>query len=815
MTTAMPIKNPLRNPGSPVAGDFSLRYLLEIFFRRKRVFLLLIVLTPILAVLLSLLIKDEYISSTTIMLGKEDVLNPLVRYDTAVAMADTNRLGSFEKILYSRPLLEETIQKLRIHSPSMQLNTINSIYTWIQNTVSGVIGGKLRFKVNNVKSDIELEKAVKILRRNIHLLGLTSDSFQIACTAREPVLAKTMVETISQLFIEKSLQGSRREAVVAVNLIEQQVDYYRQELEKTQNALQHFRQSNIEILGQINSLGGQLNEYRTKGMEAELDFKQERLNENLLSDRLSGEKPMVISQTLYLQDTPYQRQYHELHLRMSNLLATREKSHPEVLKLQREIDAIKRLLDDEKKKNEAAETQEILSPVYQEVSARLEDAHIKTKVLEQRISEYRKLQEETRMKLVEAPGLEKEQARMERELKLTQELYDTLRIKLEQARVTREVEIAQQANRFTIIEPPVVPLSRHKPNRKLFIIGGVAGGICLGLLLVFLLEFTDPRLVRTGELLRRTHLRLVGTLPKLYNFGEMEPFHLLAWLRRRFFPAQPTGMTNRLHGKTPRRSWADSISPLQPLNSGLRKIFCARLFVLPPEIPANLAAYTTGFDRSYLRGTPEAAAYEDYRERLHNIVAVARNTYDDPDHLLWLITSARSGEGKTFLTINLGALLADDLKKPVLLVDANFKEASLTNALGFGNSPGLADVLERRVSIDEALVKLDTPGLSLLPAGTPSEDPNVLYNSPALHNFLETLRGRFSFTLIEAPEVLTSSGGLLLAPYTDGILFVVMLYETKRKSVESAIERLPAEKIIGVVFNYFQYWIPDWLYRLV
>ena len=90
-----------------------------------------------------------------------------------------------------------------------------------------------------------------------------------------------------------------------------------------------------------------------------------------------------------------------------------------------------------------------------------------------------------------------------------------------------------------------------------------------------------------------------------------------------------------------------------------------------------------------------------------------------------------------------------------------------------------------------------------------------MYNAPAFHDLLETLRERFSFTLIEAPEMLTSSGAQLIAPHTDGILFLVLLYKAKRKAVESAIHKLPSEKIIGVVFNYFEYWIPGWLYRWV
>ena len=783
MTTSTPDKYPNHNPKTPVAGDFSLRYLIEIFFRRKRVFLMLLVLTPVLAVLFSFFIRSQYISSTTILLGKEEILNPLLRYDTAVAMADTNRLGSFEKIIYSRPLLEETIRKLGLDK--------------------------------NLKNDYEMEQAVMNLHKNVHLLGLTSDSFQIACTASVPVKAKNLVATVSQLFIEKSLQGSRREAEVAVNLIEQQVDYYRKAMERTEGELQKFRQENIEILGQLTTLGGQLNEYRTKMMEAELELKQEQLSESLLSERLTREKPMVISQAFYLQNTPFNRQYQELQLKMCNLITVRDKTHPEVIKLQKEIDSIRRLMDEEKKKNMTSEMQGSLSPVYQDVSARLGDTHIKIKVLEQKISEYQSLQKETRRKLVTVPELEKKQAFMERDLKLTHELYDTLCVKLEQARITREVEIAQQANRFTIIEPPVAPFSRYKPRRMMFLVGGIAGGLCLGLLMIFLLEFTDSRVVRTGDLLKHTRLRLVGVLPKLYNYGEAEPFHLLVRFKHLFFRLLPERFTGRLKEAVLHPPGGFDLSVISPIGNRLRSLISAHRFVLPPDIPAGLAAYKSGPVRSKLIDTPEVASLDDYMERIHNIAIIARNAYEDPERLLWLVTSSRTGEGKTFLTANLGAVLAADLKKPVLLVDANFRDASLSKTLGYADAPGLADILEQRASIDAAVAALEAPGLYLLPAGTPSEDPDVLYNSPAFFSLMAELRGRFSFSLIEVPEILTSSGGLLLAPHADGIIFVVRLYSAKRKAVEASIMRLPSEKFIGVVFNYFEYWIPDWLYRWI
>ena len=78
------VKPPVFEPG--LAGDFSMRALLEVVFRRKRVLLLTLFLTPLLAILAGFLITPSYMSTTTILLGKNEILNPLVRFDMAVAM---------------------------------------------------------------------------------------------------------------------------------------------------------------------------------------------------------------------------------------------------------------------------------------------------------------------------------------------------------------------------------------------------------------------------------------------------------------------------------------------------------------------------------------------------------------------------------------------------------------------------------------------------------------------------------------------------------------------------------------------------------
>jgi len=755
-----------------VAGDFSLRYLIEILFRRKRVFLVLLILTPILSMFLSLLIKPSYMSSTTILLGKEDILNPLVRYETAVAMTDYNRLGSFQKIIYSRPLIEDTIHKLGLDK--------------------------------GCKTDQQIEGLVNDIRANIHVIGLAVDSFQVGCSARDPVMAKNLVETISRLFIEKSLAGSRREAMAAVDFIQKELDHYRDELERMEGALQDFRQANAETLQQLVGLGGQLHDYVTKELDAELELKQEQLNEKLLAERLAGEKPMVVSQALFVQNTPYQRQYQELALRMGNLLATRDKMHPEVQKLQREMDYIKALLESEKQKNEASETQQVRSPVFQEVSARLEDSRIKIKVVEQKVAEFHRMADATRQKLLSVPQLEREQRRMEGEVKLTREISDNLRMKLEQARVSREVEIEQQANRFTIIDPPLVPLARYKPIRKNFVVAGLAGGICLGFMVVFMLEFADPRIVRSGDLTRRLGLPLIGALPKLYR-GK-KPLTLPGWLQKRW--DRVLAMSGH-----PRWRWSQRVGSL--VNVGLGVAFRARRFELPWTVSPD---FLVNVERMRLVGLsldPCEVALDDFIERLRTIAMASRSAFDPPTSLVLMVSSARPGEGKTFMTANLGMVLASDFKQPVLLVDGNLHKSDLSALFKADTAPGLGDVVDGRAELERSIMATATPNLSLLPAGKVTEYGEVLFNSAAFGRLLDQVRERYAIVLIDAPDLMVHSDGAVIAPQADGVLLVSRLYATKMKVVEAAVRKLPHEKLVGVVVNYTEYWLPEWLYRWV
>lgn len=116
-----------------------------------------------------------------------------------------------------------------------------------------------------------------------------------------------------------------------------------------------------------------------------------------------------------------------------------------------------------------------------------------------------------------------------------------------------------------------------------------------------------------------------------------------------------------------------------------------------------------------------------------------------------VITSGKGGVGKTTTTANVGAALAA-LGKRVVLVDADVGLRNLDIVLGLESrvKHHLLDVLEEKVTLDEALVRdKRSENLYLLAAAQTREKEDVV--TAQMVALVEQLRDRFEFVLIDCP----------------------------------------------------------------
>ena len=188
------------------------------------------------------------------------------------------------------------------------------------------------------------------------------------------------------------------------------------------------------------------------------------------------------------------------------------------------------------------------------------------------------------------------------------------------------------------------------------------------------------------------------------------------------------------------------------------------------------------------------------------------------------VTSALSGEGVTFVASSLAALLANDLRRNVCLVDVNwwsttgaqlYDPRSGTEALE-KPPPGVAQVIDGRLALDEVLIATQGWRLSLLPAGpaSPAERP-VFAKAEALTQLVDALALRFDHVVLDVPPILGNGEALTLARLAEAFILVVRQGVTAEVQVQSALQELRHLVPLGVVLNRASSAVPQRLVHLL
>ena len=478
-------------PPTPAQGAasvyqrFSLRYLLEILFRRKRTVVLPILIVTSMAAVGGRLMPKRYDSGTTILLGQDEVLNPLVKWQTAVSLSIFDEMLTFTKVIYSRNLLESVAVDL------------------------GLVDGL---------DPLELQDMVYRLQGAISTNVSGTDSFSISAKWDDPEMAKDIAETVTNRFIEKALEAGREEATAAVSFIQDQLTTYRQLLLAAEERLKVYKEENpTRLPEQMITYQGELQSYQRDLAKADVEIKDLELRITLQEDRLSGEQPMVVRSATFLNASPLQTHMERKAIEVAEKRSSMGADHPDLVRAINELEALQAMRSAEKETKEAAQTEEIRSPTYQEVLGTLQELRIELQTALQKREEHKRIIANLEKKVAEIPESQMTLRAMEREVTNLEEVYQTLRAKVEHARVSQQVELQSQANRFKILDEARVPLTHSSPNALLLLIGGFIGGCALGLGLIFLFEFLDQTIVREAEMHFTFGEDVLGTLPRLHG----------------------------------------------------------------------------------------------------------------------------------------------------------------------------------------------------------------------------------------------------------------------------------------------------------
>jgi non-specific protein-tyrosine kinase len=202
--------------------------------------------------------------------------------------------------------------------------------------------------------------------------------------------------------------------------------------------------------------------------------------------------------------------------------------------------------------------------------------------------------------------------------------------------------------------------------------------------------------------------------------------------------------------------------------------------------------------------SPVSEIYRILRTNIHF------SRVDNPPRKL-LITSPNPGEGKTTITANLAAVIAQAGHK-VLLLDADLRRPMQHVVFGLNSKPGLTELLLEENLADESddtavvekfIQKTGVSNLDVLVSGTIPHNPSELLGSFRMKAALDLLSTKYDFLIIDSPPVLALADSLILSAQIDGVILVAQANRTKRRQLKLTVEKLREvdAPLVGVTLN--------------
>jgi len=189
-------------------------------------------------------------------------------------------------------------------------------------------------------------------------------------------------------------------------------------------------------------------------------------------------------------------------------------------------------------------------------------------------------------------------------------------------------------------------------------------------------------------------------------------------------------------------------------------------------------------------------------EGLRSLSVAVQLVGGDARNAIVLITSPSQGVGKSFVSANLGVLLAKAGKR-VLLIDGDLRKGVLHHTFDVKEAPGLGSVLRGEMTLAEATQPTSVPGLSLLCNGTKVADPTQLLQSSMLEQCLAEATANYDMVLIDTAPMLPVVDTLWLARLAGTIYMVARYGVTSEGELIETCARLARANVEldGVVLN--------------
>jgi polysaccharide biosynthesis transport protein len=384
-------------------------------------------------------------------------------------------------------------------------------------------------KVERMKKDINIE-LVKDRDGGIQ-------AFTISYLAPDPRTAQKVTGKLTSLFIDENLKVRQQQSEGTTQFIQSQLEAARRSLTLQEAKIRDFQAAHegelpTQQVTNLQILGGLQAQYQNE-QQALNTAKQQRIYLQTSIDQYRTLQSTSSSADGTSSGLPaIDHQLETLRSQLSELSSHYTDNYPDVRRVKNEIaktEKIRNNLIADLKKNasnpdSASASHEVVDPTQSgpmiQLQAQLHSNQVEIANREQAIHALIAKIGEYQTRLNNEPASEQQLADLTRGYDQSKASYDELLKKETESRMATKMEQLQQGERFTILDPPSLPVKPDFPNRLKMCGLGFAAGTFLGVLAVGLLEFLDDRLHSDKEIKRLLHIAVISEVPEMQTAAD-------------------------------------------------------------------------------------------------------------------------------------------------------------------------------------------------------------------------------------------------------------------------------------------------------
>ena len=357
-------------------------------------------------------------------------------------------------------------------------------------------------------------------------------AFDVSFQHGDPEKALAVTKALIDLFLKSSAQERVDQASRTNEFLTREADRVKQQLEELEKRIATFKRSQGSPSGEGQAVA--LSSIQTMEADLRAAEREHRLaldEVQTLQVELNGARASLTAPGSGVVNTPSQSEQ-ELDRARSELARIKgiyTEDHPDVRAQQRRIAMLEQAVRAEgstpspTRDNAAAQARLAVS----RLEARIETARARANLLADQQRNLRNSIGEQRAQILRAPQVERELATLQRDYEAARTQYADLRAKQLSAQLVENLEGEQKGERFTLLEPPLMPEYAVKPERRKLVALGFFVAIAVAVGMVLVLEKLFGRVQGMTAVTALTGQRPMVVVPYITTAEETRSLELL------------------------------------------------------------------------------------------------------------------------------------------------------------------------------------------------------------------------------------------------------------------------------------------------